>query len=107
MPGIPPKTVCYLNAGCSVCTKVHGAHSPVNNHMGVYHLMIIALFHILSCPLNLYVITYVQYHLNITNLLSMNQSLKKGIMIFKQHVNHSKEMSYYKVKMNAHYLRLF
>ena len=58
-----------------VCTKVHGAHCPVNNHMGVYRLMITTLFHILSCPLNLYVIIYVQY-LNITNLLSMNQSLR-------------------------------
>ena len=49
--------------------------------MSVYRLMITALFHILSCPLNLYVIIYVQYYLNITNLLSMNQSLKKGIGI--------------------------
>ena len=33
----------------------------------------------------------------------MNQSLQKGMVIFKQHPNHSKEMSYYKVKMNDHH----
>lgn len=34
----------------------------------------------------------------------MKQSLQKGMVIFKQHLNRSKEMSYYKVKMNDHHL---